>query len=190
MSETADNRDPAYDRRTRILHWSVGGLVAFMWLMAQGNSFLQKGPLRLRIWSVHVLLGFLLAALVVARIGWRVSRGRRLPPVKPGLWGHAASLVHYLLYLLLVAVVVLGIMNVFGHGFPLFGVWKFPRFWEKPFQHQVADWHGLAANIIAGVAAMHGLAALWHHLVLRDGTLRRMWPARSAAPGDLPPHDA
>jgi len=181
MSETVEGRDPVYDRRTRQLHWAVGGLVVVLWLMAQGNSFLPKGPLRLSIWSVHVLLGFLLAALVVARIAWRVSRGDRLPPVRAGLWGYAASAVHYLLYLLLVAVVVLGIMNVFGHGFPLFGVWKFPRFWEKPFQHRIADWHGLAANIIAGVAAIHAIAALWHHHVLRDGTLRRMWPARPGA---------
>jgi cytochrome b561 len=181
MSDTAHHADPAYDRRTRQLHWAVGGLVVVLWLMAQGNSFLPKGPLRLSIWSVHVLLGFLLAALVVARIAWRVSRGDRLPPVRAGLWGHAASAVHYLLYLLLVAVVVLGIMNVFGHGFPLFGVWKFPRFWEKPFQHRIADWHGLAANVIAGVAVIHAIAALWHHHVLRDGTLRRMWPARSGA---------
>jgi cytochrome b561 len=165
-----------YDRATRILHWTVGGLVILLWLMAQGNSFLQKGPLRLSIWSVHVLLGFLLTALLVARIAWRVSKGTKLPPVERGIWGYAATAVHYLLYMLLITVVVLGIMNVFGHGFPLFNTWKFPRFWDKPFQHQVAEWHGLAANIIAGAAALHAIAALWHHWILKDTTLRRMWP--------------
>lgn len=176
--DAADDVEPSYDRRTRRLHWIVGGLVAFLWLMAQGNLWLHKGPVRQSIWSIHVLTGFVLAALVVTRIAWRASKGTKLPPAQSGFWGYAATAVHMLLYVLLIAVVVLGIMNVFGHGFPLFNTWKFPRFWDKPFQHQIAEWHGLAANIIAGVAAVHAVAALWHHWVLKDATLRRMWPPK------------
>jgi cytochrome b561 len=26
---------------------------------------------------------------------------------------------------------------------------------------------------------LHALAALWHHFILRDGVLRRIWPARN-----------
>lgn len=168
-----------YDARTRWLHWAVGGLVIVLWVMAQGNMLLDKGPLRLAIWSVHVLLGFGLAGLLVARIGWRLTRGTHLLPVQRGLWGYVAIAAHDLLYVLLIAVAVLGVMNVFGHGFPLFGIWKFPRFWDKPFQHFIAEWHGLIANTLAAAAALHAAAALWHHGVLKDGTLRRMWPAKT-----------
>jgi cytochrome b561 len=183
MTDAVDVIELGYDRTTRSFHWAVGGLVVFLWLMAQGNSWLHKGPVRQSIWSIHVLVGFVLAALLVARIAWRVSKGTNLPAVQSGLWGYAATAVHYLLYVLLISVVVLGVMNVFGHGFPLFNTWRFPRFWDKPFQHQVAEWHELAANVIAGFAAIHAFAALWHHWVLKDATLRRMWPARREGQG-------
>jgi cytochrome b561 len=178
MTNMLEETIPIYDRRTRQFHWLVAGTIAFMYAMAQLNSLLPKGPLRLGIWSFHVLVGFTLAALVVGRIGWRLTQGDRLPPLEGGLRHVAAVAVHYLLYLLMIAVVVLGIANVFGHGFPLFGLWKFPRFWDKPVQHWIAETHGLVANIIAGVAVFHAVAALYHHRVLKDATLHRMWPHR------------
>ncbi len=169
---------PHYDRRTRFFHWAVAGTIAFLWIMARLNSFLPKGPFRLGIWSIHVLVGFALAGLVITRIGWRLTRGDRLPPVDHGPRHAVAVLVHLLLYLLMIAVVALGIANVFGHGFPLFGLWAFPRFWDKPIQHGIAEWHGLVANVIAAVAAFHAVAALYHQHVLKDSLLRRMWPLR------------
>ncbi len=172
----SENDAVRYDRRTIVLHWAVAGSVALLWIMAQGAELLPKGPVRLSIWSVHILIGFLLALLVLARIGWRMTRGRRLPPADHGVRHLAAVLVHGLLYLLLVAVVGLGIANVFGHGFPLFGVWPFPRFWDKPVQHFIGHWHGTIANIIMIVAVLHAAAALYHHAVLKDGVLRRMMP--------------
>ena len=36
----------------------------------------------------------------------------------------------------------------------------------------------MLANLLLLVVAAHVAAALWHHLVLRDGVLRRMLPGR------------
>jgi cytochrome b561 len=163
-----------YDRRTIWLHWATAILVALQWLIGRLNGFLPKGPLRLDIWSIHVLLGFSLAALIVARIAWRSTGGRRLPPADRGARHVAALIVQGALYVMLVAVVALGIANVFGHGFPLFGVWKFPRFWDKPTQQAIGWGHDLSANIIAAVALIHAGAALMHRYWWRDGVLARM----------------
>ncbi|MDB5736493.1 MAG: cytochrome [Sphingomonas bacterium] len=172
--EDAEER-VSYDRRTILLHWIVAGTIAFMWLLARFNmSFLQKGPLRLNLWSIHVLVGFCLAALVVARIVWRLTRGDRLPPAEHGVRHVLAVAVHYLLYLLMIVVVVLGLAHV--SGFRLFGVLPFPTFWEKPVNHEIGELHGLAANIIAGLAVLHALAALYHHHVVKDRVLIRMNP--------------
>lgn len=177
--KSAIMKDPVarYDRVTVNLHWGVAILLTLLWLMGRLTGFLPKGPLRLDIWSVHVLLGFTLAVLVVARIAWRLTRGRRLPAADEGLRHIAAVVVQTALYALLLAVVALGIANVFGHGFPLFGEWKFPRFWDKPTQHAINEWHDLAANIIAGVALLHAAAALFHHYWLRDTVFARMLPS-------------
>ena len=44
----------------------------------------------------------------------------------------------------------------------------------------IHGWHELAANAILIVAGLHAAAALFHHYILRDATLRRMlpWAAR------------
>jgi cytochrome b561 len=41
--------------------------------------------------------------------------------------------------------------------------------------------HGLAARALMALVALHVLAALWHHVVLRDGLLARMGLGRGKA---------
>jgi len=164
-----------YDRRTILLHWIVAGTITFMWLLAQFNhNFLPKGPLRTNLWGVHVLVGLMLAVLIVCRIGWRLTHGARLPAAEHGVRHALAVAVHYALYLLTIAVVLLGLAHL--SGFPLFGVLKLPTLWQKPLNHAIGEWHGLAANAIAVVAVLHALAALYHHYVVRDRVLLRMIP--------------
>src|SRR5260221_274125 len=38
--------------------------------------------------------------------------------------------------------------------------------------------HGLIAKVLVGLVAVHATAALYHHFVLRDGLLKRMWFGR------------
>jgi cytochrome b561 len=40
----------------------------------------------------------------------------------------------------------------------------------------IAEIHENAGTVILYLAGLHALMAGWHHLVLRDGTLRRMSP--------------
>ena len=44
----------------------------------------------------------------------------------------------------------------------------------------VAELHQVAGNLILILAGLHALIALWHQFVLKDGTLSRMLPGRSA----------
>lgn len=170
-----------YDRTTIQLHWATAILVATLWTMGQLTDLLDKGPLRLNIWSVHVLLGFTLAGVVIARIYWRLARGRKLQAAEPGARHQVAEAVHALIYVLLVGVAGLGVLNVLAHGFPLFGIWSFPKVGGKGYAIIVNGWHKLFANIIAPVALFHAAAALFHRYVLRDPVLDRMWPG--ASPG-------
>ena len=91
-----------YDRRTRALHWATAGLVTTLWVTGRLTKLLPKGPLRLDIWSVHVLIGFTLAAVILARIAWRLTGGRKLPAAEHGARHRIAVIVHTLLYILLV----------------------------------------------------------------------------------------
>jgi cytochrome b561 len=107
---------------------------------------------------------------------WRTTRGRRLPSLNRGALHLTAVATHQLLDLLLLIMVALGITDVFAHGFPLFNLWHFPKFGSDEFLRSVNAWHGLTANIIIAVVLFHSAAALFHHHVIKDSVLRRMWP--------------
>lgn len=176
MTDTSGSQPEVYDRTTITLHWATAILVAIQFLIGRTTNLLQRGPLRVDIWSVHVLLGFAFAGVVISGLLWRATRGRRLPPINRGVLHVAAVATHRLLDLLLVSMVVLGITNVFAHGFPLFDILHFPKLGSDEFMRSVNAWHGLIANIIVAVVLLHSTAALFHRYVVRDGVLRRMWP--------------
>ncbi len=176
MTDPFEGPPESYDRTTITLHWATAILVAIEFLIGRIASRLPRGPLRVDIWSVYVLLGFALASVVVLGILWRAQSQRRLPPINRGVLHLAAVVTHWLLDLLLLIMVALGITNVFAHGFPLFNLWHFPKFGGDEFMRSVNASHGLIANVLIGVALLHSAAALFHHHVIKDRVLSRMWP--------------
>ena len=169
----------AYDRRTVDLHWITAGLLVILWLIGQTADWIPDGPLNTAVWSVHVLLGVALAAVLAARIAWRLSRGRRLPAMDRGLLHVVAKATHYALYALLVAIVCLGIANAFVRGYDIFGLFNLPQIGDPGLKRPITHWHGLAADIIVGLALFHAAAALVHQFVWRDGLISRMLPTSS-----------
>jgi len=167
-----------YDPLTVWLHWTTVGLVVVLWVIGLTGDHFPRGPLRTGVWSLHVVLGFLTAFVLVTRIAWRAQFGRVLPPADTGVLYLIAKSTHYLLYILLAAVVVVGIINASYRGFNLFGIWHVPQFGsaDKAIRHSINEWHEIAANALIAVAAVHGLAALVHHYVWRDRLLERMRP--------------
>jgi cytochrome b561 len=169
-----------YDRTTISMHWITAGLVVVLWIIGQTADWLPDGPLNTGCWSIHVVLGFALAAVIAWRMIWRNSGGRRLPPADTGVLNGVAKATHYGLYLLLLAVVVLGIINAFVRGYNLFDLVSLPQVGDRAMRKPITDWHGLAANLLLGLAGLHAAAALLHHYVLGDSVLTRMVPARDA----------
>jgi cytochrome b561 len=169
----------AYDRETVVLHWLTVALVVAAWLLAQFIDDFPRGTPRTLARSVHVTLGVVLAVVLARRLLWRRGGGARLEP-EPGWRGRAAVLMHYALYALLGLVVIAGVANVWIRGDDLFGVVRLPSFApdDKPLRETVGSVHEWIANALLILAALHAATALWHHWVLKDGVLRRMWPAR------------
>nr|WP_316642670.1 cytochrome b/b6 domain-containing protein [uncultured Roseateles sp.] len=166
-----------YDARTIRMHWLTAALVVGLWTLGQCIDFFPKGLPRITARSLHISFGVALALLLVARLVWRVRQGVKLAPA-PGLAGRLAVVMHYLLYLLLAAVVVIGIACVWIRGDNLFNLFTVPAFdpSNEDLREEAVDLHGLMANLLLFAAGLHAAAAVWHHLVIKDGVLRRMWP--------------
>ena len=94
--------------------------------------------------------------------------------------GIAALSVHVLIYALLLMVPVGGIVLQFARGqsLPLFGLYEIASPWarDRTLAGLVKNVHELLAHALLILASLHALAALVHHYVLKDDTLRRMLP--------------
>ncbi len=128
-----------------------------------------------------MVLGFVLAVILVARLAWRGTAGRRLPAIDAGALKVAAKTTHIALYSLLVAVAVLGVVNSFVRGYNLFDFVSLPQIGDRGLRRVITQWHGLAANVLLGLALLHAAAALVHHYAWRDGLLRRMLASTGTA---------
>jgi cytochrome b561 len=168
----------AYDRISITLHWITAVLVLLLWCLGQTVDWFPADLPRIAARSTHIVLGAALGLVVCFRIWWRAARGARLPPPSAGWPGALRNSLHIVLYLLLAGVVALGLFNAWERGDTIFRLFRLPSFdpGNKALRHQVEDLHGLAANVLLALAALHACVALTHHFVLRDRVLRRMWP--------------
>jgi cytochrome b561 len=167
----------AYDGQTILWHWLTAALVVEQWLGAQViDDFTGDGRIAAR--SVHIVLGVTLALVLLRRVWWRATGGRRLTPTDSRPLEVIAKATHWGLYVLVAATVVLGLANVWVRGDSIFGLFTIPSIapGDRALRRLVNGWHGLAANAVLVVAGVHACAALGHYFVLRDGVLTRMVP--------------
>lgn len=167
-----------YDGTTILLHWATAVLVVEQWLGAQIIDWFPRGALRIDARSVHIALGVLLAAVLLGRLLWRSSRGRRLPLADSGFFGLVAKATHWGLYGLLGAMVLVGLALTWTRGDSLFNLISIPAYdpADRELADQVQDIHATIGWIILALAGIHAGAALVHRYLWRDGVLARMLP--------------
>lgn len=168
------------------LHWALFALVVGIYLLTFGDDLFQRGdPNRALAWWLHISLGLLLAALVLWRLALRLARGApALPNSMTGSERTVAKLGHFALYVLLIAIPVLGILLTWfrGDALTFFGLFAIPAPFtpDRGIAGGIREIHSLCANAILILAGGHAAAALWHHFVRRDEVLERMLPRREA----------
>ena len=162
------------------LHWLVAftviGLFALgLWMVDLGyyDAWYRKGP------DLHRSIGLLLFAVMALRLLWRL-----LSPSPDTLPTHQrwevllAHLAHWALYALLFVAMVSGylISSADGSAVSVFGWFSVPSVTghRSGLEEIAGDIHEIAVWSIIVLASLHALAALKHHFLDRDDTLRRM----------------
>ena len=178
---TTNGTDRAgYSLVAKSLHWLIAvlilGLIWLGWYMV-GLSYYDRWQ-NLAI-ATHRSLGMLVLALAIIKIGVVVvskSPGF-VDSIRP--WERvAATATHLALYLAMVLIPVTGyiISTSSGDPIPMFGWFQIPVTFEV--STNMRDWaidiHFYAAYIALGMAGMHAAAALKHHFIDKDDTLRNM----------------
>jgi cytochrome b561 len=178
---------PVYSPAARRFHWLtfflILGLAPVGMIMAERAERNIWDATTNALYSGHKLTGFVLLLVVVARLGYRLVKGAPPPdPTIPPLLRLVGHLTHWVVYAMLLAVPLLGWIGIsLFPALSIFGLFSLPSITpvDQALSKQVLALHGIAARLLMALIALHVLAALWHHFIRKDSTLRRMLPARS-----------
>jgi cytochrome b561 len=170
-----------YSAFAKLLHWLVAICVLSTIPIAFWMSNTGPGPLQDNLYNLHKSLGVLILALMLLRIAYRLITGAPAPDPTLAPWQRAvSSIMHTLLYVLLLAMPIVGWIanSAYGASTPFFGLIDLPPIVGKnePLSERLFILHRWTGWVVAALAAMHIGAALQHRFIHRDGMLRRMLP--------------
>jgi cytochrome b561 len=163
----SSQRQSGYSGLQILLHWAIALLVLFQLCFGESMTTVvdakENGstvePLDQSLGSAHFWVGIAILALVTLRLVLRLAVGAP-KPAGGGATLVVAKLAHAAFYLLLIAMPVTGLLAYYEVA-------------------DLGDLHGWGKPVFIGLIALHGLAALYHQFLIRDGTLARMLvPAR------------
>lgn len=190
MSATLDTTpasgpEQGYGAVSRVNHWVIATL--FLAALALGLT-MEFAPLdretKFLLMDPHKAFGLSVFVYGLWRVGWRIVHGFPEPAGDDPRWQHiAAKSVHYLLLIAILAMPLSGMMMSLaaGRALDIGGVTILPALgsieWLSGAAHAV---HGFGGKLAALLVALHIGAALKHHFVDRDATLKRMITGQSA----------
>lgn len=165
------------------LHWLTLLLIVAAYIGMEFRGEFPRGSAA-RNWmvSVHYSAGLSVLALVLVRLALRLRGG--IPPVTPPLapvqrLGAAAG--HAALYLFMLGMPLLGWLLVSADD-KAFSLWGLPLpallAPDPDLAHTLEEIHEIGATVGYVLIALHVAAAIYHHYLRRDDTLKRMLPGR------------
>ena len=166
-----------YDGATVALHWIGAAVVVAAWALGMSMDVFPRGEARGAAMGVHSSLGLLVLTLSALRLLWAGFAPR--PAAEGPAWlVPLARLAHAALYAITIAMPVTGLLARWARSgtATLVGGVTLPAPFPLPATKLWAEAHATLATALAVLVVAHVVAALVHHLVLRDGVLRRMLP--------------
>ena len=167
---------------TIFFHWTIAIMVIAALCFGFYIHNLPPSPDKAPLIFIHKNVGVIIFLLAISRIAWRYRNGFFQPAAPHKPWEEkSARLVHILLLLGTILMPISGMMFTLGYGCPACTVPVFWLFEIGPLNERIL-WlgkagqtiHEICAYCLAAALLIHAAAALKHHYLDGDGTLRRM----------------
>ena len=190
----------SYTKTAKVLHWLIAigifGMFALGWFMSElpkeapkqmaydlfnlgvytWNLTEEISP-RTFYFNLHKSIGVTIFALILIRILWRITHRPPALLASYKAWeSKLASGAHHLLYLLMVALPLSGIiMAIYSkYGIKWFGLELIKGLDNKDMRELFYEVHEIIGLIILLVIVVHIIGALKHKFIDKDDTLNRM----------------
>ena len=165
------------------LHWFMLLLLAAVYACMELRDIFPKGSdAREAMKTWHYMLG--LAVLILALLRLALYAAGPVPPIVPDppKWQMlSAKLMKVALYAIMIGMPLAGwlVLSASGKPIPFFGLQLPALIGEsKTLSESIKEIHEAGATAGYILIGLHAAAALFHHYVVRDNTLRRMLPNR------------
>lgn len=162
-----------------LMHWLTALLVASAFVLVWSSEVEDKA-LRQQIVGWHKAVGITILALTVLRLLTRFLSVLPAAIETSARQAKAARVGHAGLYLLMLATPLIGWFMSSAAGRPVswFGLFELPMVMspDKPVAKLLHEVHENAGTLLLVLIGVHAAAAIWHHHVRKDDTLRRMLP--------------
>lgn len=165
------------------LHWGMLLLLVAVYTTVELAGLFPKGSdPRQAMKAVHASLGLSVLALVLLRIGFRLTGERpRIVPEPSNVHKIVSRVMQASLYVFMLVMPLAGWLHLSAVGQPIlfFGL-ELPALMGTDLHaadviEEVHETLGIAGYYLM---AVHVMAGLYHHIVLQDNTLVRMLPLR------------
>ncbi|MGH1463441.1 MAG: cytochrome b [Neptuniibacter sp.] len=179
MSRNFLNDKTSYGLVAVLIHWLTALAVIGLYplgLYIESLDYYDPAYRTIPVW--HKSVGIIVAVMLLVRLAWRFIDKPPAPLPQPELLQKAAKLTHILLYVLLALTALSGYLISTADGTPIeFFNWvnipALPIAVEQ--QEDIAgEVHFIVATLLISLAAVHAAAAIKHHFIDKDRTLKRM----------------
>jgi cytochrome b561 len=163
------------------LHWLVAIVIFGLWPL----GFYMARTRTYSLWPLHQSTGTVLLVVILIRLAWRFQNGWPQPvSVYSRMEQVLARTVHWTLVVSLLVMPLTGLISGYAGGYDIVAADAIHKLKVNPRSEALHDFlqvvHIYVSRILAAAVLLHVAGALKHHLVDKDGTLRRMLGARVA----------
>ncbi len=181
FSRTSTAQAPGYGGVAKFLHWLIVLLLIVQFTIAWTMPDINPRTPPSTLVDLHFSIGVTILFIALLRLLWRWRYPVPLISDHVPVWQDwTARATHVLLYLLLFVLPILGWIDAGFRALPInfYGMVTIPPIVaaSQGLAGTTGDIHTLVSYVLLGVVGLHVLAALYHHVWLRDRVFLRMLP--------------
>ncbi|RDE18089.1 cytochrome b [Motiliproteus coralliicola] len=163
-------------------HWLSFALLILLTLKGLSFEDMPKGPEKLAQIGNHKSMGTIFMLLILARLGWRAANPKPTPLGDNAKMNRISAMVSGALYGLLLIQPLSGALMSQAKGYPVqvFNLFEMPILVgeSETLAGLFSQIHHTAWMLIVALVLLHVVAALKHHFVARNDTLKRIFVPR------------